>query len=146
MIEIEIPKDISNYEPKVFFFLTKRQLIAIAGAAILCIPAYLALNKLIPGDNSLKIFTVIILAAPFIALGFFKPYGMPFEKFALVFLKTTLLAPKERIYKTNNLYEKFAKEIEDEEILNSKQKDLSQNASKKSKKTQKKKSKIKQKQ
>lgn len=116
MIEIEIPKDISKIESKMIWIFTKRQLIALIAGLAVCIPAYMGIGKLIPSDNSAKIFIIIILALPFIAFGWIKPYEMPFEQFIISIFRSLVVATKVRKYSTNNLYEVFAEQIQKETL------------------------------
>lgn len=113
MIEIEIPKDIKDYEPKLIGPLTTRQTICSGAILVIMLVGYNVLKMFF--ENGLKVVIPLIICLIPIAIGWYKPYGMRFEKYAISQLYTVILPPKKRLYKVENLYEQFDKEIEKEE-------------------------------
>lgn len=101
MIEIEIPKDIRKYEAKLVGPLTTRQTICSIIMAVTAIITFKVLGEM-PKD--VKFFVLMIVVLPSILIGFVKPYGMPFEKFAQTAFVSNFLSPKYRKYVTNNFY------------------------------------------
>lgn len=105
MIERPIPKDIKEYEPKFIGPLTLRNTVCIGLGALVSIPIGIMLSKVFV--NEIAILVAGIICVPFIACGFKKIYGIPFEKFALMYIRTQLLVPKNRKYEVHNYYKTF---------------------------------------
>lgn len=117
MIEIEIPKDIRTYETKLIGPLTTRQLFCVIGLAGSCFLTYKAAVNLLGEDSSLIWFFPMVVAIPFALIGWVKPYGLTFEKFARSVFRSMFLAPAKRVYKIKNLHDEFDKIIDEEEKL-----------------------------
>lgn len=100
-IEREIPKDIKKYEPKLLGPFTTRQILCLVPGLGLGVLAYLLLKNFLSSDVCLFITTFIVV--PFILLGWFKPYGLPFEKFVKTVFISSVLSPPIRKYKTKRL-------------------------------------------
>ena len=115
MIEIEIPQDIRKYEAKLIGPFTTRQLLCTIGLVIGCVISYKAATSLFGSDSSLRTIFPMIVAIPFGLVGFYKPYGMPFEKFAKSVFVSMFLAPTKRLYKIKNTHDEFDKIIDNEE-------------------------------
>ena len=62
----------------------------------------------------------MIGAAPFVVLGFVKYNGMTAEKFIWAWIKSEILYPKKLTFKPTNLYEQVMRDIEKENMKNSK--------------------------
>lgn len=113
MVEIKIPKEIRTYESKVVGPFTTRQAVCAVGIGAECLFVYSLLGNLIGRD---AVFALcFFLAVPFFAFGWLKPYGMVFEQFGVCVLRSIILAPKIRKYKTINYYELLQKEIQKED-------------------------------
>lgn len=115
MIEIEIFNDIKDQPAKLVGPFTTRQAVCALGAGLLGFVAYKGTNALFGSGNSYTFLAIMICALPFILLGWIKPYGLPFEKFASNMLYTYLLPPRKRLYKSQTTYEDFENLIEEEE-------------------------------
>ena len=102
MIELEVPKDIRRYEAKLFGPFTTRQLICFVIAAAIAFVALKFLGALMPQDFAF--FFIIILDLPILLCGWWKPYGMQFEKFAKVAFTTTFISPTARKYVIENAF------------------------------------------
>jgi len=114
LIEIEIPKDIRQFEAKLIGPFNTRQLICFVAGAAIAIPTYLAIKDMAPTDICL--FASICTFLPFALCGWIKIYGMPFEKFFMSFLYSAILAPGKRKYKTKNLFDLPGNKFEEPEI------------------------------
>ena len=79
MIEIKIPKEITDYKEKFLFGLTIRQLVSAVVALAICVPLFI-FGKDYLGEDLVG-WIIILVAVPVFAFGFFKYDGMPFEKF-----------------------------------------------------------------
>lgn len=131
MIEIEIPKDIKDYEPKLIGPFTTRQTICFAAIVLIMVVGYNVLKLFF--DNGLKVIIPLVVSAIPMAIGWYKPYGMRFEKYALSQFQTVILPPKKRLYKVDNIYDQFDKIIEKEEAEKAKQESVQKQREKNSK-------------
>lgn len=75
-IEIKIPKEIKEYKEKFLFGLTVKQFICLALALLICVPLYIFGKEFMPEE--LVSWTVIIVAAPILGIGFIKYHNMTF--------------------------------------------------------------------
>lgn len=112
MIEREIPKEIMDFNEKICFGLTLRQVICVIVSAVLCIPTYIFARKVL--GEEITSWLVLIEAAPCIAIGFFKYQGIPFEKMIKRLGMQLFLLPSKRKYKISNFFEEILKEKEDD--------------------------------
>ena len=100
-LEIKIPKEITKYEAKLIGPLTGRQ----TGCAVLGAIAAIVVKFLFEGIYpDFAITACGIAAVPFILVGFVKIYEMPFEKFAIGYIKTHVIAPQKRKAKIKNQF------------------------------------------
>lgn len=115
-IEIKIPKEIRKYEAKAVGPFTLRQLICL----LICMPICVGLFILVKPYVGIDIagFVVILPAGVGWLFGWYKPYGMKFEKYMQTVFVNSFLAPRKRLYKTENFYTNILQEItkEDERI------------------------------
>ena len=109
MIEIEIPKDIKEFEPKLIGPLTKRTLLGGIAVVVTSLVGYFIMNSFC--DNGLRFITPAIFDIPWALIMFYKPYGMKFEQYFMSQLYTTIIPPKHREYKIDNLYKQFENEL-----------------------------------
>lgn len=110
MIEVKIPKEINQYEAKAAGPFTLRQLFCL----IVCLPIGIGiyvLSKPYVGE-SVAGFLVFIPGGAAYLFGWYKPYGMRFEKYMQTVFIGTFLAPSRRVYKTENYYAGLLKEIQ----------------------------------
>ncbi len=115
MIEIEIPKDVRDFEAKLIGPFTARQLFCAIGLALGCYGSYKMAVNLFGEGASVNMLFPIVGAIPFAAVGWFKPYGMHFEKFARSVFVSMFLSPTKRLYKIDNTFDRFDKIIDAEE-------------------------------
>ena len=94
-IQAQIRKDINEYQPKLFFGMSARQLVFSAAGIGAGIGSYFLLSIVI--GKELAGYAVITLVSPLFALGFIKIDGDPFEKYLLKLYQFTIY-PKARVY------------------------------------------------
>lgn len=97
-MEIKINKDVGSYEPKVVGPFTTRQAVCLMIGIPICIGIYKYGSAILPADA--VSFLLLIPAAITWLFGWKKPYGMPMEKFIKSIFMNIILAPRNRIYKT----------------------------------------------
>ena len=97
---IPVPRDLTRVKTKVFFNLTKRQLICFGGAALIGVPSFFLLKSL--GNISLASLGMIIIMLPMFFLAMYEKDGQPMEVIARHFIQSKFIRPKVRPYKTNN--------------------------------------------
>ena len=126
MIEIKIPQEINKYEAKLVGPLTTRQTICLVGMAVVCIATFNILKSLLPEDY--LYIVCLFLAVPFALCGWYRPYGMHFEKFFMAVLFNTIISSSRRIFKSSNIVENIEKKLitPSVEEMNSKKKQKKQ--------------------
>ena len=110
MIEVKIPKDVRRFETKIVGPLTARQLVCgvLGIAAVLAVTFTVCLFTPSIVDKVIQAFA----AVPFAIVMFAKPYGLPFEKFFVIFLYSYVFSPSSRKYVSKNRYSEIEKKIE----------------------------------
>ena len=106
MLEAPIPKDIRKYEAKLVGPFTTRQLVCFLGGAALAYGTYKLFGTYLGTQTTMVICSIV--AAPFLVMGWYKPYGMPFEKFFKSAFISSVLSPRNRKYKTKNVFDSLA--------------------------------------
>ena len=113
MAYVPVPKDLSKIKTKLAFNLTKRQLICFSAAASVGLPTYLLTRGAL--GNSAAMLLMIGLMLPFFFFAMYEKDGLPLEKVLKNIIRTCVLYPRVRAYKTENFYallsEKEAKPI-----------------------------------
>ena len=99
---ISIPRDLTRIKTKVFFGLTKRQLVCFGAAALIGIPAFFLMKR--SGNTSLAVLGMIFLMLPLFFLAMYEKDGQPLEVMAHHFIQAKSIRPKIRPYATNNYY------------------------------------------
>lgn len=95
MLEIEMSKDIKNFEPKIIGPFTLRQIICSLIGFSYGIPIFFILG----GDIVVRIMVTLFLMVPAFLCGFLKVYNEPFEKFIKIIIKNKFIKPAKRKYK-----------------------------------------------
>ncbi len=108
MIEVIIPKEINEYEDKVMFGLTFRQIISTILSIVISIFLYTSLLNII--NEEILSYLIIILDGAILSIGWVKYNGMRAEQFAFVFLEHNLY-PQKRGYEDCNIYEGINNEV-----------------------------------
>ena len=99
---IPVPRDLTRVKSKVFFNLTKRQLVCFGAAALIGVPSFFLLKR--TGNVSLSSLGMIIIMLPLFFLAMYEKDGQPLEVIAKHFIQTKFIRPKVRPYKTDNYY------------------------------------------
>ncbi len=114
MIEIKIPKEITEYKEKFLFGLTVRQCISIAAALGICIPLYI-FGRGALGDDVTS-WLVILIAVPVFGFGFIRYNGMTFERLVAVVFRQKFAEPQKRKYEEMPVFYKWREEAISNEI------------------------------
>lgn len=109
---ISVPRDLSKVKSKIFFNLTKRQLICFSIAAAVGVPLFFLVKR--GGNVSLAALTMIGVMLPFFFLAMYEKDGMPLEVILDHFFEAKFHRPKERTYVTNNYYSVLIRQYEAE--------------------------------
>ena len=102
MAYVPVPKDLTKVKTKVMFNLTKRQLICFTGGALIGVPIFFLLRK--PTGNSVAAMCMMLVMLPFFMLAMYEKHGQPLEVVVRNVIQTKFTRPKERPYRTENLY------------------------------------------
>ncbi len=100
---IAIPRDLSKVKTKVFFNLTKRQLICFGSGAACGLPVFF-ITKFLGADVSSAVMGMMVIMLPFFLFAMYEKNGQPLEKHLKMILQAKFIRPKIRPYKTNNYY------------------------------------------
>jgi len=98
---VPVPKDLTKVKTKLAFNLTKRQLICFSLGGLAGLPVYFLSRSTI--GNSAAVLVMIGVMMPFFFFAMYERDGQPAEKILKNRLRHALW-PKERPYKTANLY------------------------------------------
>lgn len=104
MMNVQMSSDITEFEPRLLFGLTKRQLIC---AGIAFGVGSLLFNVISTFDLSLttRVCVTVILCFPILCVGWVKPFNMPLEKFFIKCFLPLKMNPSKKYYKTVGLYD-----------------------------------------
>ncbi|MCD8160873.1 MAG: PrgI family protein [Clostridiales bacterium] len=119
---ISVPRDLTRVKSKIFFNLTKRQLICFGSGALIGVPTFFLLRQV--GNVSLAVMGMMIVMLPLFFLGMYEKDGQPLEVIAKQFIQAKFIRPKVRPYQTNNYYAALIRQAEAEQevqriVLNS---------------------------
>ena len=102
MAYVPVPKDLSKVKTKVAFNLTKRQIVCFAVALILGLPLFFLLKD--STGTSLASMVMIAVMLPCFLFAMYEKHGQPLEVVVRNVIQTKFTRPKERPYRTENLY------------------------------------------
>jgi hypothetical protein len=105
---VAVPKDLSKIKTKVFFGLTKRQLVCFTPAVLLGVPLFFLLKE--SAGNSTATLCMMMVMLPFFLLAMYEKNGQPLEVILKQMIETKFIRPKNRPYQTNNFYEALARQ------------------------------------
>jgi len=94
MFYIPIQKDFSKVKNKVAFGLTKRQMICFVLAALVGIPTYLLLKRVVPTDIAGVVMIIVML--PFFLFALYEKDGEPLELILKHWFKEKYIRPQIR--------------------------------------------------
>lgn len=107
---IPVPRDLTRVKSKVFFNLTKRQLICFGAATLIGVPVFFLIKT--TGNVSLAAMTMIIVMLPLFMLAMYEKDGQPLEVVANHFIQAKFIRPRVRPYQTNNYYDVIIRQFE----------------------------------
>ena len=107
---IPVPRDLTRVKTKVFFNLTKRQLICFGSAALIGVPIFFLVKG--TGNVSLAALTMMIVMLPLFFLAMYEKDGQPLEVIAGPFIQAKFIRPKVRPYQTNNYYDALVRQYQ----------------------------------
>ena len=107
---IPVPRDLTRVKSKVFFNLTKRQLICFGVAMLIGVPVFFLIKT--TGNVSLAAMTMIIVMLPLFMLAMYEKDGQPLEVVASHFIQAKFIRPRVRPYQTNNYYDVIIRQFE----------------------------------
>lgn len=116
MLEIEMSKDIKNFEPKILGPFTLRQLICVGISVTYGVPLFFILG----GDIVIRILITILAMLPVLLCGWLKVFDEPFERFLKIIVVNKFLKPAKRKYKISNQYKIEEQKIEIKKVKRSK--------------------------
>lgn len=116
MIEVPIPQDIREFETTFVGPFTLRHCVCIAGIAGITYAGYFIEKA--AGLNPMDIPIFALPALPLGLVGWFKPYGMHFEKFIGKAIDENFTTPAKRLYIVENTWDEIVKEQEEENRSN----------------------------
>ena len=100
---ISIPRDLSKVKTKVFFNLTKRQLVCFGSGAAAGLPVFFIIKSL-GTDISSAVMGMMVVMIPFFLFAMYEKNGQPLEKILKQIIRAKFERPKTRPYKTKNYY------------------------------------------
>ena len=100
---VQIPKDLAKVKKKVALNLTKRQLICFSVALTTSLPTYFLLKNSM--GTTLAGLVMLVIAMPSFLTAMYEKNGQPFEKVVKQAVTSLFIRPKQRPYKTENIYE-----------------------------------------
>lgn len=87
MLSVAVHKDVAEYQPKIIGKMTSRTLISICGAVGMSLLAGLYMHFVLGLNVTDNVFVIYAISLPFWCVGFWRPKGLPFEKFAPLYLQ-----------------------------------------------------------
>ncbi len=102
MAYVPVPKDLSKVKTKVAFNLTKRQIVCFAAALLIGLPLFFLLKG--SAGTSLAAMAMIVVMLPCFLVAMYEKHGQPLEVVVRNVIQTKFTRPKERPYRTENLY------------------------------------------
>ena len=107
---VPVPRDLTRVKTKVFFNLTKRQLICFGAALVIGIPTFFVVKR--TGNVSLAAMAMIVVMLPLFFLAMYEKDGQPLEVIAGHFIQAKFIRPKVRPYQTNNYYDALVRQYQ----------------------------------
>lgn len=104
---VSIPKDLKTIKSKLFFGLTKRQLIGFSIALAIGLPVFFLLKSY---SVDIALYGLFFTACPAIFATIFTKDGMPAETWIKLYLEFKYLNPQKRYFKVSKRNVKVAAE------------------------------------
>jgi hypothetical protein len=129
MAYVPVPKDLTKVKTKVFFGLTKRQLLCFGGGALIGVPLFFLLKDY--AGTSVAAFCMVLVMLPAFLLAMYERNGQRLETIVRNMLSVFFIRPRQRKYETNNFYIVLEKQYQlDKEVYRIVQKDKAQRKTK----------------
>ena len=117
---ISVPRDLTIVKTKVFFNLTKRQIICFGVGAAIGVPIFF-LVKSVAVNISFAAMAMLVVMMPCFMMAMYEKNGQPLEVILKHYIEAKFVRPKIRPYKTNNYY-KLLEQValsgeEDEDVV-----------------------------
>jgi len=104
---VSIPKELKTIKSKLFFGLTKRQLIGFTIALAISLPVFFLLKSF---SLDVALYGIFFTACPVIFATIFTKDGMPAETWIKLYLEYKYLNPQKRYFKVSKRNAKVAAE------------------------------------
>lgn len=101
-MEVQINKEIREYNESVFFGLSVRQFFCSLLAIVVAVGLYFLLKPFLGLETTS--WVCILGAVPFALLGFFSYHGLPAERFLVVWFRSKILEPRKLRSVPRNYY------------------------------------------
>lgn len=98
LLQTSIPKEIRDYQEKIIFGLSIRQLGFASLAVAVGIGSYFVLTHLLSVPLSIASYCIVAVCAPFMALGFIRIHGRTFEQHLLLVYRHRKRGTHPRLY------------------------------------------------
>lgn len=105
---VSVPKELKKIQSKLFFGLTKRQLIGFGSAIAIGLVVFFLFKSLTNIDVAM--YALFIAVAPIFFITIYTKDGMPAEKWIKLILEYKYLNPLKRTFKVNKFNINLAKE------------------------------------
>ena len=99
-----VPRDLTRVKSKLFFNLTKRQILCFGAALLVGLPLFFLIRR--TGNMTLAAMTMILVMLPFFFLAMYEKNGQPLEVILRHFVTARFKRPKIRKYQTENVFRK----------------------------------------
>lgn len=109
---ISVPRDLTKVKSKVFFNLTKRQLICFGTAVLLGVPSFFLMKSAVAVN--IAVMGMMVIMMPFFFLAMYERNGQPLEVILDHMVQARFKRPRIRPYKTDNRYAAIMKQAEAE--------------------------------
>ena len=105
---ISVPRDLTKVKSKVFFNLTKRQLICFSVAALIGVPTFFLIKSV--AEVNVAVMGMMVIMMPLFFFAMYEKNGQPLEVVLGHFIQQVFIRPKKRPYKTDNYYAAIARQ------------------------------------
>ena len=107
MLEVKIPKEITEYREKIAFGLSVRQIVCISLAVTVSIGAYYFMTSLLEISGDIASYVVMFIAVPIMGAGFIRKNGLTFERYVALYFRH-MFGNKKRAYKSSPIGDEIA--------------------------------------
>lgn len=105
---VSIPKELKKIQSKLFFGLTKRQLIGFGTAIAIGISMFFLFTKI--ANSDVAMYALFFSVAPIFFITIYTKDGLPAEKWIKLIIEYNYIYPPKRAYKITKNNKQIAKE------------------------------------